>query len=119
MITLATLIRKYGWEIRAYLVLLMITFIGCSLLWFCGAAGRLYYNVRYDFPLIEFWPPFTVEPGDRYLVSPFLVWICWIITLLTMLLIPFIIVYPFLAAKRRVAKILLGQQSGNCNPSRH
>lgn len=113
MLSLAKQLHKYGWEIRAYLVLLALMFSFCSVVWFCHIAGNFYYSEKYDFPLLEFWPPFVDGPADRYLVSPFTVWGFWISLLLMMLLVPLIFVYPFLAARLRVSRILKGTQDFN------
>ena len=83
-------------------IVLVICFIGIgALLWTVNVAGTLYYCSD-SVPLWDLFPPFVHDaPGDHYIASPEEVWGLWLCLMAVILVLPALIIWPFVYFDRR------------------
>jgi hypothetical protein len=104
------LLVKKDWQkkLLLYIVLFFPIFVIIASLWFFCVDGILYYCSD-KIPFFDLLPPFVHGKnfGDYFIVSPVVVYILWIISLLIIFLLPWIITRWSLKRNVRIIKFVV------------
>jgi hypothetical protein len=84
--------EKFLRSLLLYILLIFPCFVICSIIWYFFVDGVLYYCSD-KVPFFDLLPPFIHGKnfGDYFIVSPQIVYIFWIISLIVIFLLPWVI----------------------------